>query len=126
MSHKVWLKKKALYSKTDICFVAVSHWLQERCQESALLGRKDVRVIHNAVPVDEFIVEPTHEVQSFYIDYSREVILMGAARLDDTIKGLQYAIDALNYLFDNHPEISNKCTKPSFSANCAIFLRLII
>lgn len=88
MSHKVWLKKKALYGKTEICFVAVSHWLEERCRESSLLRDKKVRVIHNAVPVDEFIIEPTHEVQSFYIDYSREVILMGAARLDDTIKGL--------------------------------------
>lgn len=114
MSHKVWKRKKHLYENSDICFVAVSHWLQEKCKESSLLGEKDVKVIFNAVPVDEFLIEPTHEVQSFYIDYSRDVILMGAARLDDSIKGLTYAIDALNYLFDNHPDISNQCTAVFF------------
>lgn len=114
MSHKVWREKKKLYAGSDICFVAISHWLEERCRESSLLKDKEVRVIHNAVPVDDFLVEPTHEVHSFYIDYSRDVILMGAARLDDSIKGLSYAIDALNYLFDNHPEISNKCTAVFF------------
>ena len=34
------------------------------------------------------------------------LILFGAARIDDPIKGLNYTIDALNYIFDNNPEIA--------------------
>ncbi len=34
---------------------------------------------------------------------------MGASRLDDPIKGLDYAIDALNILFDEHPAVAKDC-----------------
>lgn len=36
------------------------------------------------------------------------ILLFGAARIDDPIKGLDYTIDALNHIFDNYPEIANK------------------
>ena len=113
-SHKVWLKKKALYESVPITFVAGSNWLADRARSSSLLHDCNLRVIPNAVPVETFLTEPTHTVQSLHVDYSRDLILMGAARLDDPIKGIDYAIDALNYLFDNNPKIANRCSAVFF------------
>lgn len=109
LSHRVWKRKKELYDQARITFVAVSNWLAERCRKSSLLGNRDVRVIHNAFPIDAFTTEPTVKLARFDLNSRTRVILMGAARLDDPIKGLDYAIDALNYLFDNHPETSRDC-----------------
>lgn len=101
LSRKVWLRKHALYDAVPMTFVAVSNWLAECCRKSSLLGGRDVRVIPNAFPVDSFVTAPTMTLGRVPAD--KKVILMGAARLDDPIKGLGLAIDALNYLFDNDP-----------------------
>lgn len=108
LSHRVWLRKQALYASVPVTFVAVSRWLARCAAQSRLLAGADVRVIHNAFPVDSFFTSAPHRVEHFNIDYSRALIVMGAARLDDTIKGLPLAIEALNYLFDNHPEVASR------------------
>ncbi|MBD5323641.1 MAG: glycosyltransferase [Bacteroides sp.] len=106
LSRHTWERKLNLYNTTPIHFVAVSHWLADRCAESSLMKGRDVSVIPNAVPADSFFTSTTHRLTEFGIDYSRNLIVMGAARLDEHIKGLPYAIEALNYLFDNHPEVA--------------------
>ncbi|MDE7452499.1 MAG: glycosyltransferase [Paramuribaculum sp.] len=116
LSHKVWRKKLKLYDSVPINFVAVSRWLADKCAESSLLGSRKVRVIPNAFPVDAFTTEMTGDSPLLNIDYSRKIILMGAARLDDTIKGIEYAIEALNILFDNYPAVANKCTAVFFGS----------
>lgn len=108
LSHRTWLRKKQLYDRVPIRFVAVSNWLAERCKESKLLGDQDIEVIPNAFPVDSFLTSTSLHLLNLGIDYSRSLILMGAARLDDHVKGLPYAIEALNYIFDNHPEVARK------------------
>ena len=109
LSHRVWKRKMALYDRVPITFVAVSNWLAERCRRSSLLKNRDVRVIHNAFPIDAFSIQSTVRLTRFDLNPKTRIILMGAARLDDPIKGLGYAIDALNYLFDNHPETTRDC-----------------
>lgn len=104
LSNKVWKRKRKLYTEVPITFVAVSSWLAERCRESKLMRDMDVRVIPNAFPVDSFTTGTTVDLSDLAL--KRNVIIMGAARLDDPIKGLRYAIDALNCLFDNDPEMA--------------------
>ncbi len=105
LSHKTWLQKQQLYTKLPITFVAVSNWLANRCAESSLMKNLDVRVIHNAFPINSFKTE-TKEVFHSLGKNITKVIVMGAARLDDPIKGLDMAIDALNHLFDTNPDMS--------------------
>lgn len=105
LSYRTWLKKKALYDKVPIKFVAVSNWLAGKCRESSLMQGMDIKVIHNPFPIASFHYETKKEIQVTMLDYNKDTILMGAARLDDPIKGLDYAIDALNILFDEHPEL---------------------
>lgn len=110
LSHRVWHRKDKLYNRTDLVFVAVSRWLAEKAAESSLLSNRDIRVIPNAFPVESFLVAPTHTISTFSINHASKLIVMGAARLDDPIKGLDLAIDALNYIFDNYPDKASKAT----------------
>lgn len=106
LSHRVWKKKKRLYqAMPNATFVGVSNWLAECAKRSSLLKDADVRVIPNAFPIDSFFTQPTMPLHMLPRD--KKVILMGAARLDDPIKGLDMAIEALNKLFDNDPKITS-------------------
>ena len=92
LSWSTWMRKQELYSAKSILFIAVSHWLAGKCAESALLGKQRVEVVPNAFPVADFIAKRNDDGANV------KTIVMGAARLDDPIKGLDLAIDALNIL----------------------------
>lgn len=113
LSRRVWKKKKNLLANVPIRFVAVSNWLAERARESLLLRDQKVDVIHNAFPADYFSPEniPVGTPDPLAALGAGELrVVMCAARLDDTVKGMPYAIEALNYIFDNYPEIARRMT----------------
>ena len=97
LSHKTWTKKKAVFSAPNIHFVSVSNWLADKCRESSLLAGKDICVIPNTIAVDNF----SHHRKpnsDYNIPADRKVLAMGAARLDDDVKGFPLLIDALKQL----------------------------
>lgn len=99
MSSKTWERKKMLYSRAGIRFVAVSSWLAGKAADSALLRDRMVEVIPNPFPIHEGASvrrerKPGDPVR----------IIFGAARLDDPIKGLPVLKMALRKLKDHHPE----------------------
>ncbi|MDE6498762.1 MAG: glycosyltransferase [Muribaculaceae bacterium] len=99
LSHRRHLRKMQCYDRSGITFVAVSSWLAERCRESSLMRGRRVEVIPNAFPVDEFSLEPAHTRAELGLpDDGRHIIVMGAARLDDPVKGLPLAVETLNRL----------------------------
>lgn len=111
LSNKVWRKKKKLYESADITFVPVSHWLESRCRESSLMKGCDIRVIPNPFPAEYFTPEVKVTPERLYhFDARKYRIVICSARLDDPIKGLSYTVDALNYIFDNHPETASEIT----------------
>ena len=97
LSRRTWLRKAALLREVPVTFVAVSQWLAEKCRASALLRDADVRVIPNAFPVEEFAGAPRFTRADLRLP-DGDLIAMGAARLDDPVKGLSYAIEAFNIL----------------------------
>ncbi len=107
LSRKMWDKKDQLYREVPITFVTVSKWLEQRARQSSLLRNCAVLTIHNAFPIDQFYTSPVKQLYSLETPMKPNMILFGAARLDDPIKGLKYAIDALNYIFDNYPEVAS-------------------
>lgn len=108
LSARVWRQKQRVFSRVPVTFVAVSKWLAQRAAESSLLRDQDVRVIPNAFPIDQFQTTSASYVRGVDREQKPNIILMGAARLDDPIKGLDYAVEALNHIFDDHPEVANK------------------
>ena len=114
LSHKVWKRKSKLYRQVPITFVAVSNWLADCCRQSSLMSKSDIRVIPNAFPIDSFNTSAQFSLHK--VSETAKIILMGALRLDDPIKGLNMAVDALNYIFDNYPEVARESVAVFFGA----------
>lgn len=100
MSRSTFRRKERLYHSVSLHFVAVSRWLASRAKDSALLRDEDVCVIPNAFPVAEFPLTPSLSRAELGLPEGKRLIVMGAARLDDPIKGLPVAVEALNILAD--------------------------
>lgn len=116
ISHRMWEKKDKLYREVPITFVAVSNWLEQRARQSSLMRNCVVMTIHNAFPIEQFSTSPAKLLYSLETPMKPNLILFGAARLDDPIKGLGYTIEALNYIFDNYPEVANNSAIYFFGA----------
>lgn len=100
LSRSTYLRKMRLYDHKPITFVAVSHWLARKCGKSPLMRGRSLMVIPNAFPVGDFSPEPRLTRQACGLPVNRRLIVMGAARLDDPIKGLDLAVEALNKVRD--------------------------
>lgn len=96
VSRRVWEHKRELYSAVPLQFVAVSSWLAGRCRRSSLMRDVPVEVIPNAFPVDDYYAVPRRSRSELGLPDGKKIILMGAARLDDPVKGIDYAVEALN------------------------------
>lgn len=100
LSAKVFAKKRNLYSSSRITFVAISSWLEACARASELLRHADMVRIPNAFPIDKFDTKPKRSRRELGLPEHGKLIVMGAARLDDPVKGLPYAIEALNQVTD--------------------------
>lgn len=95
------LRRKAqLYARKPITFVAVSRWLRDRCARSALCRGQRVECIPNPFPLAAYSLTPAASRAALGLPEGKKLIVMAAARLDDPIKGLPLALDALNRLAD--------------------------
>lgn len=97
LSRRTALRKIKLYNEADITFVAVSNWLADRCRQSTVMAGQRVVVIPNAFPADEYARPPKFSRADLNLPEGK-LIVMGAARLDDPVKGLPLAVEALNKL----------------------------
>lgn len=116
LSAITWTRKRDLYARSTIHFVAVSNWLAHRAKESSLLDGQLLSVIPNAFPVEKFLTVPASQPPLEGVDYSKRLILMGAARLDDPVKGLPHAINALNILAETRPSLADRCLMVFFGS----------
>ncbi len=125
MSHRVWQRKATAYGPQSnaagpIHFVAVSNWLARLASQSSLLGDQPVSVIPNAFPIPDAVTPATpHEGFEF---------VMGAARLDDPVKGFPILIQATEELRRRHPELAERSRLTTFGniRNPEAFDRLAI
>lgn len=99
-STRVFARKKRLYEQHPMQMIAVSSWVARKCAESALTASLPVAVIPNAFPVEEYAITPTLGRGELGLP-AGNLIVMGAARLDDPIKNLPLAVDTLNRLADS-------------------------
>ena len=106
-------RKSQLYSKGGIDFVAVSNWLADRGERSSLFEGIRPTVIPNAFPFENKEYVPKKGGDS-----AREIgefrILFGAARLDDTVKGLPILVEATRILKRKYPEAASRMRLVTF------------
>ena len=100
--------KAELYKKYgNIHFVPVSHWLENKCRESSLMNKCDISVIANAFPIEKFT--PQRLPNSDYgIDPDKKVMVMGAARLDDPVKGFDTLIATTRHIASEMPDLAQR------------------
>lgn len=98
LSYRVWKKKRFMRSSA-IQIVAVSSWLAEKAKESSLTRGLPVTVIPNAIDTSVFYKKDKIQIRkSLNLPLDKKIVLMGAARLDDPIKGFDYLKQALEIL----------------------------
>ncbi len=101
LSTRTQKRKYKLYNRYPSHFVAVSNWLAEMGRQSMLLRDQDLSVIHDTFPYERFAIESMLTRRDLGLPKDPEhLVVMGAARLDTPIKGLDTAIEALNILAD--------------------------
>lgn len=97
LSAKTFDRKAKLYETAGIRFVAVSSWLEDKARQSALTRACDLHMINNPFPIDAH----PRRMKVDGLPGDGKVILMCAARLDDPVKDLPGAIEALNDVQDS-------------------------
>jgi len=108
LAQHTWQRKQQLYNACrQIKFVAVSNWLKRECEKSGLMRDCDVTVISNAIDVERFKADFLDD-NPWNVEQDRKVFVMGAARLDNPIKGLDRLTAALQWLADNRPDAASK------------------
>jgi glycosyltransferase involved in cell wall biosynthesis len=99
LSHRIWLKKKEIFSTGKFTVITPSRWLKERVRASSLLANADVRTIHN--PVDSFLFQPADReraCRSLNLDPGKKYILFGAATTKNVLKGYSFFKEAVGRL----------------------------
>ena len=104
LSYHVFNKKRFL-ADSKIQLVAVSTWLRQQAQDSALTNRLPVEVIPNVIDRSLFVLSDKAEARkSLSLPLDKKIILMGAARINDPIKGFEYLVKALSILKERKGE----------------------
>ncbi len=87
LSQRIQQKKFNIYT-TDIQFVAPSNWLAGCCREGALTARMSVQTIPYSIDTDLFSPgDRAGARRTLSIPEGKKVFVMGAARIDDPVKG---------------------------------------
>lgn len=98
LSYYVW-KKKGFLKTSGIQLVAVSSWLAGQAKKSPLTKNLKVVVIPNTIDVSVFSKKEKMEMRkNFSFPSDKKIVLMGAVRLDNPIKGFEFLKEALNIL----------------------------
>lgn len=101
LSHRVWEKKKQLYSGHDITFVTCSRWLMGEAKRSSLLADQDVRSVPN--PLDTSLYRPLDKAdcrRQLGLPENKRLLLFVAQSVTNPYKGMDYLIEALQKLAD--------------------------
>lgn len=108
LSTAVWHKKKRIYEKSDIHFVACSRWLADQARQSQLLRDLHVCAIPN--PIDTRVFAPKNKVECaelMSLPANKRLILFAAQRATNVNKGLAYLVEACNMLAQQYPDMKD-------------------
>ncbi len=101
LSYRV-LRRKTFLAVSDIHIVTVSSWLATKARQSVLARNLSVTVVPNVIDVSVFHRKDKAASRiALRFPANEKIVLMGAARLDDPIKGFGYLKDALERLTKN-------------------------
>ncbi|MDR0799331.1 MAG: glycosyltransferase family 4 protein [Dysgonamonadaceae bacterium] len=105
LSHRVF-EKKSFISDSDIHFVTVSSWLKGKAEKSLITKGLKISIIPNGIDTVVFSRRDKQEMRrKYFLPSSKKIILLGAARIDDPVKGFEYLRDALLLLNEKRDDL---------------------
>ncbi len=106
LAYQVWKKKMSALKGANISFVTCSRWLEKQAVQSALLKHHHVTNIPN--PIDTHVFKPGDRKKArerLELPQDKRLILFVSQRVTDDRKGMEYLIDAIARLTEEHPEM---------------------
>lgn len=102
LSRLIFAEKEKRYPRAKINFVAVSNWLASKAKESPLLKGNTLCVIPNTLSLANFKILRRDECrEALHLPADKKIILFGAARIDEPIKGFDTLLDAIAHLIES-------------------------
>ncbi len=109
LSTRIWNKKKEIYQRSNIHFVACSKWLASQARQSGLLKGMNIFAIPN--PIDTHVFTKGNKEEACKrqnLPSDKQLILFASQRITNANKGIQYLIEACNNLAEEKPELKDK------------------
>lgn len=107
LANRVFHKKRKLLANNTIHVITVSHWLERLAKESALLKHCPIDTIPNTLSLSDFQMMDKAECRKqLGLPLDKRIIIFGAARVDDPIKGFPMILDAISYLKAHNQEFA--------------------
>ena len=109
ISWQTFNKKKNLFKKARIHFVACSQWLENLAKESALLESQEVCNIPNAINTQIF--RPKDKIKArekLQLPVDKKLLLFGSLKITDTRKGVSYLIEACRWIQQKYADLSGQ------------------
>lgn len=100
LAHRVWKRKIQLFQNRQVQFVAVSRWLAEKARQSKIIGNQSITTIPNSLTLSKFPLLDRQQCREKLKISASHVLVFGAARIDDPIKGFNFLTDALNIVVE--------------------------
>lgn len=101
LSKEIWERKRRIFSHPNLRITAVSTDQARRASLSPLLAGKHIEVIPHPFPAD------LYHIGDKTMENGKRLILMAAARLDDPVKDLPAAVEAINILAETNPSLAS-------------------
>lgn len=115
LSYKTFRRKQRLYNKHKFAFVGCSQWLTSFAKESPLLQRQRILSIPNAIdtnyfaPLSDSVNITRNELRKqLGLPADKLLILFTAFKVTDPNKGIDYLIESMSLLCQEHPELRDK------------------
>ncbi len=106
LSARVWKRKKAILNHYNVWFVTCSQWLERQAKASGLLKGQTVTSIPNPIDTRFFCPQDKSEARrQLSLPSGKRMILFVSQRVTDHRKGMDYFVEAVELLVENHPEM---------------------
>lgn len=123
LSTLVFSHKYQFYDLLNVKWVAISSWIKERAAESTLLKGNDISIIYSGINTEIFNTQDIYESRLYFsLPQNQKIILVGAQDINESYKGIQYSIYAINKIKENICVVTfGNSTIPQRSLNKKIY-----
>lgn len=106
LANRIWRKKVQMLDGQRVTYVTCSEWLAGEARKSALLKGQYVTSIPNAIDTHMFHPQDKQQAKAALgLPTDKRIILFVSQRVTDPRKGMDYFVDAVRLLAEQHPDI---------------------